>query len=202
MPSLTRKTQRKKSKKSLMNKRSPTSISIFHDKSVQLQGDEPSILNKFTTKNVTVRDKQQRVFNTIENGKLAYKRSPRGAPIGNYSKIVYGPKVERLSKDNYKRLKKGNKIYYNRESVAFRGPFFFEKILRGPNLLVTTTDRGFLTKKYKFIIPVNNLDKQLLYYVTGKSPRHKTVKRKRNGKRSKTVKRKRKRKHKRKHTRK
>jgi hypothetical protein len=191
MPSITRKAKTSFTRNKSLKKNKSPSISILKERSIQLQKGEPSILNKFTTKNVTVRDKNQNVWNTVENNKLAYKRSPRGAPIGTYPKIVYGPKIERLSKENYKKLKKGSKIYYDRESVAFRGPFFFEKVLRGPNLLVTAKDRGYLTNTYKFLIPVNKLQKQLLYYVVGKSPRHKTLKRKRKMKRSKTVKRKR-----------
>ena len=47
------KTRKRKQKKKSLTKtkfRSPTSLSIFPERSPQLQGDEPSILNKFTTK--------------------------------------------------------------------------------------------------------------------------------------------------------
>ena len=37
--------------------KSPTSLSIFPEKSPQMQGENPSILNVFTTKNVQVHNK-------------------------------------------------------------------------------------------------------------------------------------------------
>ena len=81
--------------------------------------------------------------------------------------------------NNYKKLKKGTQIYYDRESVAFRGPFTFEKILRGPNILITGRDIGYLNKIYKFTLPVSKLKTDILYFQVGKSPRRKTTKRKR-----------------------
>ena len=175
------KTRKRKHKKSLTKTkfRSPTSLSIFPERSPQLQGDEPSILNKFTTKYISIQNKRGLHWNTVENGKLAYKRSARGAPIGSYPKIVYGPTVQRLTKENYKKLKKGTQLYYDRESVAFRGPFTFEKILRGPNILITGRDIGYLNKIYKFTLPVSKLKTEILYFQVGKSPRRKTIKRKR-----------------------
>ena len=147
------KTRKRKQKKKSLTKtkfRSPTSLSIFPERSPQLQGDEPSILNKFTTKYISIQNKHGQQWNTVENNKLAYKRSARGAPIGSYPKIIFGPKVERLTKNNYKKLKKGTQIYYDRESVAFRGPFTFEKIIRGPNIILTGRDIGYLNKVYSF----------------------------------------------------
>jgi len=176
------KTRKRKHKKKSLTRtkfRSPTSLSIFPERSPQLQGDEPSILNKFTTKYISIQNKRGQQWNTVENDKLAYKRSARGAPIGSYPKIVYGPKVQRLTKENYKKLKKGTQMYYDRESVAFRGPFTFEKILRGPNILVTGRDIGYLNKTYKFTLPVSKLKTEILYFQVGKSPRRKTIKRKR-----------------------
>ena len=70
-------------------------------------------------------------------------------------------------------------MYYDRESVAFRGPFTFEKILRGPNILMTGRDIGYLNKLYKFTLPVSKLKTEILYFQVGKTPRRKTIKRKR-----------------------
>ena len=188
------KTRKRKHKKKSLTKtkfRSPTSLSIFPERSPQLQADEPSILNKFTTKYISIQNKRGQQWNTVENDKLAYKRSARGAPIGSYPKIVYGPRVQRLTKENYKKLKKGTQMYYDRESVAFRGPFTFEKILRGPNILVTGRDIGYLNKRFKFTLPVSKLKTEILYFQVGKSPR-KTIRRKRTvTRRRKTNKRKR-----------
>ena len=86
MPSITRKAKTSFTRNKSLKKNKSPSISILKERSIQLQKGEPSILNKFTTKNVTVRDKNQNVWNTVENNKLAYKRSPRGAPIGTYPK--------------------------------------------------------------------------------------------------------------------
>ena len=190
------KTRKRKHKKSLTKTkfRSPTSLSIFPERSPQLQGDEPSILNKFTTKYISIQNKRGQQWNTVENNKLAYKRSARGAPIGSYPKIIFGPKVERLTKNNYKKLKKGTQIYYDRESVAFRGPFTFEKIIRGPNIILTGRDIGYLNKVYKFTVPVNKLKKDILYFEIGNKSVRKTLKRKHTVKRRKTAKRKRSRK--------
>jgi hypothetical protein len=155
--------------KNLLTKfKSPTSISIFPDQSPQ-QNDEPNILNAFTTKNVMVRTSQGQQWNTVENNKLVYKRSARGAPIGSYPKILYGPRVEILTSTNYKKLKKGDQIYYDRGSVVFRGPFTYEKTLRGPNLLLTIGDLAYKKNIYKFIIPVSNLKKETLYFETGRT---------------------------------
>ena len=129
------KTRKKKHKKLNLTKskfRSPTSLSIFPERSPQLQDKEPNVLNAFTTKNIRVKDKHGQQWNTVENNKLAYKRSARGALIGSYPKIIYGSRVERVTKKNYKKLKKGAQLYYDRNSVVFRGPFTYQKTLRGP----------------------------------------------------------------------
>jgi hypothetical protein len=145
--------------------KSPTSLSIFPEKSPQMQGENPSILNVFTTKNVQVHNKYGHFWNIIENDKLAYKRSARGAAIGTYPKIVYGPPVERLTSSNYKKLKKGSEVYYDRGSIVFRGPFIYEKTLRGPVLMFTIKDAGYLNKVYKFVISVSKLKSEQLYLV-------------------------------------
>ena len=172
--------------------RSPTSLSIFPERSPQLQDKEPNVLNAFTTKNIRVGDKNGQPWNTVENNKLAYKRSSRGAPIGSYPKIIYGSRVDRLTKKNYKKLKKGVQLYYDRNSVVFRGPFTYQKTLRGPNLLLTASDIGYRHNIYKFVIPVSKLKNEILYFETGRPKKRikKTVKRKKRKKR-KTVKRKR-----------
>ena len=189
------KTRKKKHKKLNLTKskfRSPTSLSIFPERSPQLQDKEPNVLNAFTTKNIRVGDKNGQPWNTVENNKLAYKRSARGAPIGSYPKIIYGSRVDRLTKKNYKKLKKGVQLYYDRNSVVFRGPFTYQKTLRGPNLLLTASDIGYRHNIYKFVIPVSKLKNEILYFETGRSKKRikKTVKRKKRKKR-KTVKRKR-----------
>jgi hypothetical protein len=145
--------------------KSPTSLSIFPEKSPQMQGENPNVLNVFTTRNVEVRNKNGHFWNIIENNKLAYKRSARGAAIGTYPKIIYGPPVELLTSSNYKKLKKGNQVYYDRGSILFRGPFVYEKTLRGPTLLFTIRDAGYLDKIYKFTIPVNKLKSEQLFLV-------------------------------------
>ena len=189
------KTRKKKHKKLNLTKskfRSPTSLSIFPERSPQLQNKEPNVLNAFTTKNIRVGDKNGQPWNTVENNKLAYKRSARGALIGSYPKIIYGSRVERVTKKNYKKLKKGAQLYYDRNSVVFRGPFTYQKTLRGPNLLLTAGDIGYRHNIYKFVIPVSKLKNEILYFETGRSKKRikKTVKRKKRKKR-KTVKRKR-----------
>ena len=69
------KTRKKKHKKLNLTKskfRSPTSLSIFPERSPQLQNKEPNVLNAFTTKNIRVKDKHGQQWNTVENNKLAY----------------------------------------------------------------------------------------------------------------------------------
>jgi hypothetical protein len=185
------KTRKKKHKKLNLTKsrfKSPTSLSIFPERSPQLQDKEPNKFNAFTTKNISVRDKHGQQWNTVENNKLAYKRSARGAHIGNYPKIIYGPRVERLTKQNYKKLKKGSELYYDRGSVVFRGPFTYQKTLRGPLLLVTANDIGYRHNVYKFVIPLNKLKSEILYLETGQKSRRGT--RKKTVNKKKTVKRK------------
>jgi len=157
----------------LTNFKSPTSLSIFPERSPQ-HDDKPNIFNAFTTKNVMVRNMNGQQWNTVKNNKLAYKRSARGAHIGSYPKIVYGPTVEILTTNNYKKLKKGTKLYYDRGSSLFRGPFTYQKTLRGPNLLLTVGDIAYKDNIYKFIIPINKLKKELLYFETKRRTKSKT----------------------------
>ena len=69
--------------------------------------------------------------------------------------------------------------------------FTFEKIIRGPNIILTGRDIGYLNKVYKFTVPVNKLKKDILYFEIGNKSVRKTLKRKHTVKRRKTVKRKR-----------
>ena len=182
------KTRKKKHKKLNLTKskfRSPTSLSIFPERSPQLQDKEPNKFNAFTTKNISVRDKHGQQWNTVENNKLAYKRSARGAPIGSYPKIIYGSRTDRLTKKNYKKLKKGAQLYYDRNSVVFRGPFTYQKTLRGPNLLLTASDIGYRHNIYKFVIPVSKLKNETLYFETGRHLTKKRTKKKSRKKRKK-----------------
>jgi hypothetical protein len=149
--------------------KTPTSLSIFPDKSPQLQEKGvPTKLNAFTTKNVSIRNSHGKEFNAIINDRLAYRRAARGQNVEDFSEIMYGPNVVPLTKQNYKNLKKGGKIYYDRGSSAMRGPFFFINITRGPEILMEVSDTSY-NKKYIFSIPVSRLDKEKIYMVTKQS---------------------------------
>ena len=172
-----RKTKRIQKKKAFGRKKSktPTSLSIFPDKSPQLQDKGvPTKLNSFTSKNVAIRDSKGREFNAIINDRLAYRRAPRGQNVEDFSEILYGPSVVQLSKANYKKMKKGDLLYFDRGSVALRGPFKFINVTRGPEILLEVADTAY-NKKYLFSISVNRLSKEKLYLITnksGKSKRH------------------------------
>lgn len=172
-----RKTYSIRRKKAFGRKKSktPTSLSIFPDKSPQLQDEGvPTKLNSFTTKNVAIRDSKGREFNAIINDRLAYRRAPRGQNVEDFSEILYGPSVVQLSKANYKKMKKGDSLYFDRGSVALRGPFKFINVTRGPEILLEVADTAY-NKKYLFSISVNRLSKEKLYLITnksGKSKRH------------------------------
>jgi hypothetical protein len=154
--------------------KTPTSLSIFPDKSPQLQEKgTPTKLNAFTTKNVSIRDSAGKEFNAIINGKLAYKRAARGQNVEDFSEVMYGPNVQVLTKSNYKKLKKGGKIYYDRGSAAMRGPFFFLNVTRGPEILMEVSDTSY-DKKYLFSILVNRLDKEKIYMVSKNSKTRKS----------------------------
>jgi hypothetical protein len=162
--------------------RTPSSLSIFPDKSPQLQKEgEVTKLTAFTTKNVSIRDENNREFNNIINDRLAYRRAPRGQDVQDFSDILYGPPVVQLSKENYKKLKKGDRIYYDRGSVVLRGPFIFEGHRRGPELLFRIKDTAY-NKEYKFSIGVANLKNEKLYMVVNK---RKIQTKKRSGRKSK-----------------
>ena len=114
------------------------------------------------------------MVNAIINDRLAYRRAPRGQNVEDFSEILYGPSVVQLSKANYKKMKKGDSLYFDRGSVALRGPFKFINVTRGPDILLEVADTAY-NKKYLFSISVNRLSKEKLYLITnksGKSKRH------------------------------
>lgn len=165
------------------SKKSQKTLSVFPDKSPQLQEKGvPTKLNTFTSKNVAIRDSRGREFNAIINDRLAYRRAPRGQNVEDFSEIIYGPNVVQLTSNNYKKLKKGSQIYYDRGSAALRGPFIFKNITRGPELLMEVKDTAY-NKTYLFSISVTKLNSEKLYLIVGgKSPskKNKTPKTKKN----------------------
>ena len=62
-------------------------------------------------------------------------------------------------------LKKGQKVYYDRDSVYFRGPFVFQRLTRGSLLNFTVRDAGY-DIVYNFVIKPSQLEKETLYAVT------------------------------------
>jgi hypothetical protein len=173
----------KKSKKQTI-KKAPTSLSIFPDKSPQLQ--EPGVptkLTSYTTKNVAIRDEKGREYNAIINDRLAYRRAPRGQNVDDFSEILYGPKVVQLTSQNYRKVKKGSKLYYDRGSAALRGPFIFKNLTRGPELVMEVKDTAY-NKTYLFSIAVNRLDKEKVYLILGNKSISKSRKMKSKSKRS------------------
>lgn len=185
MKSFKTKTASGKSKKIVLIQKSPSSLSAFPDKSPQLNRSKNNRLNLFTTQNIDMKDsKKRQQYNTVINNKLAYKRGPRNSQMDNTAEIIWGPPVERVTSKNYKKLKKGSKLYYDRGSTAFRGPFLFTKHSKGPILEMKGKDVGYGTV-YNFEISVSSLSKNVLYYITSKS-----TKTKRKAKKGKTKKRK------------
>lgn len=181
-----KKTYKKRTKTRLKNiafgrkqLKPPSSLSIFPDKSPQLQSDgEYTKLNTFTTKNLVVQDKQGRSFNAIFNDRLGYRRAPRGQNAQNFSDTVYGPAVKELTTSNYKNLKKGDVVYYDRGSVLFRGPFIFKGHRRGPELLFEIKDSVY-DKKYLFTIAVKRLKDERLFMIVKNTKTRKRKSRKR-----------------------
>lgn len=158
------------------SKKSQKSISIFPDKSPQLQEKGiPTKLNAYTSKNVAIRNSKGKEFNAIINDRLAYRRAPRGQNVEDFSEIIYGPNVVQLSSVNYKKLKKGDEIYYDRGSAALRGPFIFKNITRGPELLMEVKDTAY-DKTYLFSIPVLKLNSEKMYLITSKISKRKNKK--------------------------
>jgi len=148
--------------------KTPTSLSVFPDKSPQLQKKgEPTKLNPFTSKNIAIRDSKGREFNAIINGRLAYRRAPRGHNVHNLSPVIYGPRAEQLTKQNYKKLKRGTMLYYDRGSVVLRGPLKFQNVVRGPKLLMKVSDTVYPVE-YLFTMAVDRLGNEKLYMVVDK----------------------------------
>lgn len=147
----------------------PSSLSIFPDKSPQLQKPgEPTKLTRFTTKNLAVQDNKGRAFNAIVNGRLAYRRAPRGQNVQDFSDTIYGPPVKELTANNYKELHKGDYVYYDRGSVLFRGPFVYKGLRRGPELLFEINDSVY-DKKYSFTLSTKRLKEERLFMVIKKN---------------------------------
>lgn len=161
----TRKKTRKTHKKELLV-RSPTSISFEKEKSPQIIGENMLPLTKYTTKNIEVGSSGHN-YNVFIDGKLAYKRAPRGSDPDQIIKVRWGPQVFRLTKDNYKKLKMNDVLYLDRESVFFRGPFKYDGLLKGPKIKLKARDVGY-NITYNFTIDVNDLDKYTLYVVVKK----------------------------------
>ena len=78
-----------------------------------------------------------------------------------------------ITKDNYTKLKKGSKIYMDRDSVHFRGPIVFDKILRGPKIRVYAKDRGY-DDIYYFILDVKKIKDFQLYAISSNSMKKST----------------------------
>ena len=145
---------------------SPTSLSFEKDKTPRLAGDTDISFTSFTTKNISSNTTDHPdVFNVYTNGKLAYKRAPRGSDHEYPTKVKWGPSAFRLTKDNFKTLKKNQLIYMDRDSVHFRGPIIFHQLLRGPKLRVSAKDRGY-DNIYFFILDAMDIDKFQLYAVS------------------------------------
>lgn len=170
------------------SKKSQKTLSVFPDKSPQLQEKGvPTKLNTFTSKNVAIRNSQGMEYNAIINDRLAYRRAPRGQNVEDFSEIIYGPNVIQLTLNNYKKIKKGNQLYYDRGSAALRGPFIFKNVLRGPELLMEVKDTAY-DKTYLFSLPVSKLNNEKLYLIIGGKTR-KSLKSKSKTKRVKRTKR-------------
>ena len=156
-------TQYKKSTQRYLNKL--TSLTMSNDKSPQiLKKDEVSRLNRYTTKNVSLIDKNGKRWNGVINNRLIYKRPPRNQDLQINTEIIYGPRVELITNKNYKKLKKGDHVFYDRNSVVFRGPFVFQSHKRGPELLFKIKDVIY-PREYLFSIAVKELEKQKLYRI-------------------------------------
>ena len=88
----------------------PTSIAKLSKRSPQLDAKKGVTLNRYTTKNAKS-GCYPHIYNTFINNRLAYQRAARGGAPDDLAKLRLGPKAERLTKENYNTLKKGQKIY-------------------------------------------------------------------------------------------
>ena len=149
--------------------KAPSSLSFEKDNTPRLGGKDDIIFNNFTTKHISSQTKEfPNVFNTYTNGKLAYKRAPRKSDHNYPTKIKWGPSAFKLTTNNYKKLKKNQRLYFDRGSVYFRGPIFFDGLLRGPKLKLKAKDFGY-DNTYTFILDIENIDDFLLYAVQNKT---------------------------------
>tara|TARA_B100001063_G_C16776546_1_gene565939 strand:- start:93 stop:737 length:645 start_codon:yes stop_codon:yes gene_type:complete len=190
--SIKNKSKTKTKSKTAYTISTPTSLSAFPDKSPQLQHPEKTRLNLFTTQNINMKDPDSgREYNKVISGKFAYKRPPRNSNMDGTATIIWGPKAEKLTKTTYKKLKKGTKLWYDRGSTAFRGPFIFQSLSKGPTLEMKAKDIGYDTV-YDFIIKVSELKDHTIYFESAK--KNKTAKKAKKAKKRKTKKNKRRRK--------
>tara|TARA_B100001057_G_scaffold390840_1_gene398912 strand:- start:1715 stop:2368 length:654 start_codon:yes stop_codon:yes gene_type:complete len=181
--SIKNKSKTKTKSKTAYTISTPTSLSAFPDKSPQLQHPEKTRLNLFTTQNINMKDPDSgREYNKVISGKFAYKRPPRNSNMDGTATIIWGPKAEKLTKTTYKKLKKGTKLWYDRGSTAFRGPFIFQSLSKGPTLEMKAKDIGYDTV-YDFIIKVSELKDHTIYFEPSK--KNKTAKKTKKAKKSK-----------------
>lgn len=166
--------------------KSPTSLSFENNKTPRLSGDNDIEFTLYTTKNISSKTKKHpQQYNMFINGKLAYKRAPRGSGPDYPTKIIWGPSVHKLTKNNYNKLKKNQLIYMDRDSIHFRGPIIFNRLLRGPKLHLSAKDRGY-DDVYDFILDVKNIKDFQLYVVESNSSKKKTRSRTKNKSRSRS----------------
>lgn len=166
--------------------KAPSSLSFEKDNTPRLGGKDDIIFNNFTTKHISSQIKEfPNVFNTYTNGKLAYKRAPRKSDHNYPTKIKWGPSAFKLTTNNYKNLKKNQRLYFDRGSVYFRGPIFFDGLLRGPKLKLKAKDFGY-DNTYTFILDIKNIDDFLLYAVQNKTKNTKNKSKNKSKTKSKT----------------
>ena len=153
-------TLKKKSPKGKGHRDTPTSITQTSKKSPRLYTGSKR-LDTYTTKNVEV-GCYPFLYNLFINNRLGYRRAARGGEPDDVAKLRLGPKSFRVTKKNYKTLKKGQHIYMDRDSVFFRGPFIFQRLSRGPLLNFSAKDVGY-NMTYNFSIRPSHLEKIILY---------------------------------------
>jgi len=145
----------------------PTTSVIMSHKSPRLYSGSKN-LDEHTTKNIEV-GCYPFLYNHFMNNRLVYRRLPRGGKPDDAFKTRLGPRATRLTKDNYQIMKKGQKIYMDRDSVFFRGPFIFQRYSRGPLLNFSAKDVGY-DNIYNFTMRPSDLEDSnfILYIVNQK----------------------------------
>lgn len=148
--------------------KTPTTSPTISEKSPRLYTGSKK-LDTYTTKNVEV-GCYPFLYNYFMNNRLIYRRLTRGGRPEDAFKTRLGPKAVRLTKANYQTLKKGQKIYMDRGSVFFRGPFIFQRYSRGPLLNLSARDVGY-DNTYNFTMHPTDLEDSdfVLYAVTQKT---------------------------------